>query len=111
NMERLLKKFETAKKLVPAPVISKGKHAADYGVVYIGSTSEPMREAIAALEAQGLHVDTLRVRGFPFSDEVFRFIETHPYSFVVEQNRDAQLKTMLMVEGQIDPARLISVLH
>jgi 2-oxoglutarate ferredoxin oxidoreductase subunit alpha len=58
-----------------------------------------------------LHVDIMRVRGFPFSDEVFRFIKAHPHTFVVEQNRDAQLKTMLMVEGQIDPARLISVLH
>ena len=63
------------------------------------------------IEEQGLYVDTLRVRGFPFSDEVFRFIEAHPHTFVVEQNRDAQLKTLLMVEGQIDPARLVSVLH
>ena len=111
NMERLLKKFDTAKKLVPSPIIVKARHATEYGVAYIGSTSEPMREAVSLIESQGLHVDTLRVRGFPFSDEVFHFIETHPYTFVVEQNRDAQLKTLLMVEGQIDPARLISVLH
>ncbi len=111
NMERLLQKFDTAKKLVPSPVAVKAKHATEYGVVYIGSTSEPMREAVTQIEHQGLYVDTLRVRGFPFSDEVFRFIEAHPYTFIVEQNRDAQLKTLLMVEGQIDPARLISVLH
>jgi 2-oxoglutarate ferredoxin oxidoreductase subunit alpha len=111
NMERLLKKFETAAKLVPQPVEVRAKHSTDYGVIYIGSTSEPMREAVTLLEEQGLHVDIMRVRGFPFSDEVFRFIKAHPHTFVVEQNRDAQLKTMLMVEGQIDPARLISVLH
>jgi 2-oxoglutarate/2-oxoacid ferredoxin oxidoreductase subunit alpha len=111
NMERLLKKFDTAKKLVPAPVAVKAGHVTEYGVVYFGSTSEAMREAVAQIEAQGLYVDILRVRGFPFCDEVFRFIEAHPYTFVVEQNRDAQLKTLLMVEGQIDPARLVSVLH
>ena len=111
NMERLLQKFDTAKKLVPSPITVKARHATEYGVVYIGSTSEPMREAVAQIEIQDLYVDTLRVRGFPFSDEVFRFIEAHPHTFIVEQNRDAQLKTLLMVEGQIDPARLISVLH
>ena len=111
NMERLLKKFQTAAKLVPAPVIGKSKVATDFGVIYFGSTSEPMREAMSLLEADGLHVDTMRVRGFPFCDDVFRFIEAHPHTFVVEQNRDAQFKTMLMVEGQIDPARLISVLN
>ncbi|QDX82363.1 ferredoxin oxidoreductase [Denitratisoma sp. DHT3] len=111
NMERLLKKFDTARTLVPAPVVQKARQRADFGVIYYGSTSEAMREALAQLEAQGLHVDAMRVRGFPFADEVYRFVEDHPVTFVVEQNRDAQLKTLLVTEGQLNPAQLVEVLH
>ncbi|CAB1370713.1 2-oxoacid:acceptor oxidoreductase subunit alpha [Denitratisoma oestradiolicum] len=111
NMERLLKKFDTARSLVPAPVLKKAKQATEFGVIYYGSSSEPMNEALAQLEAEGFQLDALRVRAFPFSDEVYRFIKEHPVTYVVEQNRDAQLKTLLVTEGQFDPARLVSVLH
>jgi 2-oxoglutarate ferredoxin oxidoreductase subunit alpha len=69
-----------------------------------------MHESLEILDAQGIHVDGLRVRGFPFSDEVMAFIEAHETVFVVEQNRDAQLRTLVMVEGGVDPAKLVSVL-
>jgi 2-oxoglutarate ferredoxin oxidoreductase subunit alpha len=111
NMQRLVRKFETAKSLVPAPVLRKAREPARYGVLYFGSTSAAMSEAIVALESQGLHLDTLRVRAFPFSDEVVDFITTHDQVFLIEQNRDAQMRMLLVNECAIDPARIVSVLH
>ena len=111
NMERLLKKFETAKSLVPAPIEAKASKPTRFGVIHYGSTGPAMDEAMAALEAQGLYVDALRVRAFPFPGEVFDFIERHDLVFVIEQNRDAQLRTLLMTEGGVDPARLVKILH
>jgi 2-oxoglutarate ferredoxin oxidoreductase subunit alpha len=111
NMQRLLRKFETAKRLVPAPLRRDASAATRYGVLYFGSTSPAMTEALAALEARGLHLDAMRVRAFPFADEVVDFVLNHDQVFLVEQNRDAQLKTLLVNEGAIDPARIVSVLH
>ena len=111
NMDRLLRKFETAKKLVPAPIRQNAKQPTRFGALYFGSTAPAMKEALGVLEARGIHLDTLRLRGFPFSDEVMRFIADHDKVFVVEQNRDAQLRTLIMSEGSIDPARLVPVLH
>jgi 2-oxoglutarate ferredoxin oxidoreductase subunit alpha len=70
-----------------------------------------MAEALDALEGQGVYLDALRVRAFPFADAVFEFIAEHDQVFVVEQNRDAQLRSMLVNEGGVDPAKLIPVLH
>ena len=111
NMQRLLRKFETAKSLVPAPVLHKAREKARYGVIYFGSTSAAMAEASVVLETRGLHLDTLRIRAFPFSDEVVDFINSYDQVFVIEQNRDAQLRMLLVNECAIDPARFISVLH
>jgi len=111
NVERLLKKFETAKALVPQPIARKAAKPTRHGVLYFGSTSPAMAEAFEALQAQGLHVDGLRVRAFPFPESVDRFIAEHDTVFVVEQNRDAQLRTMLVTEQEIDPARLVPILH
>ncbi len=111
NMQRLLRKFETAKSVVPAPVLKRAREAARHGVIYFGSTSAPMAEAMASLDKAGTHLDTLRIRAFPFSDEVVDFITSHDQVFVVEQNRDAQLRSLLVNECAVDPARLISVLH
>jgi len=111
NMERLLRKFDTAKSLVPAPIHRKASKPTRYGVIYYGSTSPAMDETLAGLEARGLHVDALRVRAFPFPGEVFDFIAHHDLVFVVEQNRDAQLRALLINEGGVDPARLVKVLN
>ena len=111
NMERLLKKFATAKSLVPRPVTIKAKEPARDGVIFYGSSSAAMREALVALEEQGIHLDAMRIRAFPFHDDVRDFIASHERVFVVEQNRDAQLRTLLINEEEIDPARLIRVLH
>jgi 2-oxoglutarate ferredoxin oxidoreductase subunit alpha len=110
NMERLLEKFETAKRLIPAPVARPAKRRTPHGAIYFGSTTPAMHEALEHLEGQGVLVDGLRVRGFPFNDDVLDFIAAHETVFVVEQNRDAQLRTLLMVEGGVDPAKLMPVL-
>jgi len=111
NMQRLLRKFETAKTLVPAPIERKASRATPYGVIYYGSTSAAMREALVGLEEDGIHLDAMRIRAFPFHDDVGRFIAAHETVFVVEQNRDAQLRTLITTECGIDPARLVPILH
>jgi 2-oxoglutarate ferredoxin oxidoreductase subunit alpha len=111
NVTRLLKKFETAKELVPQPVLRKAARETRFGVIHFGSTSPAMNEAFDALQANGVHVDLLRVRAFPFSAAVDRFVAEHETVFVVEQNRDAQLRTMLVTEQEIDPAKLEPILH
>ncbi len=111
NMQRLLKKFETAKALVPKPLLSAAQYPARFGAIYFGSTSAAMAEALDALEAQGIYVNALRVRAFPFQDEIADFAAAHSKVFVVEQNRDAQMKALLVNEAHIPPASLISVLH
>jgi 2-oxoglutarate ferredoxin oxidoreductase subunit alpha len=109
NMERLIKKWETAATLVPAPEInSDGQRA---GIIYYGTSAVPMRESLDFLEAEGICLDTLRVKGFPFGASVYDFISSHEFVFVVDQNRDAQMKILLVTEGGLDPAKLISVLY
>ena len=111
NMERLLRKFDTARTLAPAPIARPAKRKTRDGVLYFGSTTPAMHEALEMLEVQGRHLDAIRVRGFPFAQEIYDFIAAHDRVFVIEQNRDAQLKTLLMTEGGIDAAKLPSVLH
>jgi len=111
NMQRLLRKFETAKSLLPAPVVQRGRAPTRAGVIWFGSTGAAMAESLVELESQGIHLDRMRVRGFPFPDAVGEFIAEHEHVFVVEQNRDAQLKMLLVNECGVDPSKLISVLN
>ena len=111
NMQRLLKKFETAKTLVPKPLLTAAQYPARFGAIYYGSTSPAMAEALDALAAMGIYVNALRVRAFPFQDEIADFAAAHSKVFVIEQNRDAQLKHLLVNEAHINPASLIPVLH
>src|SRR5262249_19113515 len=111
NMERLLKKHDFAKTLLPKPVLTPAKAPARFGVIYYGSTSPSMNESLEELANKGVFVNALRVRSFPFQDEIADFVRSHSKVFVVEQNRDAQLKTLLVNDAHIDPASLISVLH
>jgi 2-oxoglutarate ferredoxin oxidoreductase subunit alpha len=111
NMQRLLKKFETAKNHVPRPVRRNAEKPARYGVIYYGSTSPAMDEAHEMLAASGAAIDLLRVRAFPFHHDVADFVNGHDAVFVIEQNRDAQLRTLLMNELNLDPAKLLPVLQ
>jgi 2-oxoglutarate ferredoxin oxidoreductase subunit alpha len=111
NMQRLLKKFETAKGLVPQPVVAHAASKTRFGAIYFGSTSPAMLEANAALHDQGVALDLLRLRAFPFPDSVGEFIAAHERVFVVEQNRDGQMRSLLINEFGVDPAKLVAVLH
>ena len=111
NMHRLQKKFDTAKALVPQPVIKRTKQATPFAAIYFGSTSPSMTEAIEVLDSEQTHLDTLRLRAFPFPNLVSSFIAEHQFVFVVEQNRDAQMRSLLINEFDIDPAKLIAILH
>lgn len=111
NMERLRHKFETAKAIVPSPVLKPGAQPTRYGVIYYGSTSPAMDEALALLASEGHSVDALRVRAFPFAALVDAFVDEHELVFVVEQNESAQLRTLLVNEGDHAPKKLLRVLH
>jgi 2-oxoglutarate/2-oxoacid ferredoxin oxidoreductase subunit alpha len=111
NVERLLTKFKTAASLVPQPVVRKASQATKLGVIYFGSTTPAMQEAIDVLEADGVYLDGMRLQAFPFPESVRAFIASHERVFVVEQNRDAQMHSLIVNELDIDPARLVRVLH
>src|SRR5436190_2079588 len=111
NMQRLLRKFETARSIVPKPVLARAAQPTSAGVIWFGSTGAAMAESLAELERQDVHLDRLRIRAFPFDDSIPDFVASHEHVFVVEQNRDAQLKMLLVNECGIDPAKLTSVLH
>ncbi len=111
NMERLRQKWETAKTLVPAAVLTPATEPTRFGVIYYGSTSPAMAEALELMADSGTHLDALRVRAFPFTAEVEQFVETHDFVFVVEQNESGQLRGMLISECEFNPKKLVKVLH
>ena len=111
NMQRLQKKFDTARKMVPEPIRTDAPEPSRVGVLYYGSTAPAMSEALDALATNDIHVNTMRVRAFPFSDAIVDFVLDHDQVFVVEQNRDAQLRALLINECALDPARMVPVLH
>ena len=111
NVKRLLQKFDTARQLVPAPEIRKASRKTRLGAIYFGSTAPAMDEALDLLNSGGIPVDSMRLRAFPFPDEVQAFIDLHDEVFVVEQNRDGQMRTLLMNELDIDPFKLVPILH
>jgi 2-oxoglutarate ferredoxin oxidoreductase subunit alpha len=108
-MDRLTRTFRSAAALVPRAAIDG--HAAKSGIVSFGSCDGPVREALAGLRRSGTTIDYLRVRGFPFGDEVEAFLDAHETIFVVEQNRDAQLRSLLVLETAVDKRKLRSILH
>jgi 2-oxoglutarate ferredoxin oxidoreductase subunit alpha len=111
NMERLLRKFITAATLVPQPIFRKAAKPTKLGVIYYGSTTPAMREALDVLDRNDMHVDAMRLCAFPFPESVSKFIADHDKVFVAEQNRDGQMRTMLINELEVNPAKLIRVLH
>src|SRR6185295_9606063 len=108
-MDRLLVKWETAKKLVPRALID-ATAGSEIGLVSIGSCDGAIHEAMDVLKAQGVGVDYMRVRAFPFSEDVERFLSVHKVLFVVEQNRDAQFKSLLTLETRVEKSKLRSLL-
>ncbi|WIO74947.1 2-oxoacid:acceptor oxidoreductase subunit alpha [Porticoccaceae bacterium LTM1] len=110
NMKRLQKKWQTAKKYVPGPEIY-GEQKSDIGILFFGTSADASLEARDMLAAEGLPLDALRVRAFPFNHEIEQFIANHEQVFVIEQNRDGQLRSLLINECEINPGKLTPVLH
>ena len=109
-VDRLRKKWLTAARLVPKAVIETGS-STELAIVTVGSGDAPAREAIARLRDRGVKVDYMRVRGFPFGEEVEQFLNAHELNFVVEQNRDAQMRALLTLETGVAKTRMRSILH
>ena len=108
-LDRLLKKHKAAAKFVPAPIVQKRK-GAKFGVITIGGCDMAVREALDILEERGIPADFMRIRGFPFEDSVEEFLNAHEVNFIVEQNRDAQLRSLLTLETSVSKDQLRSVL-
>lgn len=111
NMDRLLKKWNTAKGLVPAPEFYQEKDKGNHAMIFFGTSTYAALEAMEQLEAAGVPMDAMRIRATPFSDAVRDFIGRHKTVYVVEQNRDAQMRSILINELEIDPFKLIPVLN
>jgi 2-oxoglutarate ferredoxin oxidoreductase subunit alpha len=110
-VDRLLKKWETAKKYVPEPEITLAKAPTNLGVVFFGTTRYAALEALDRFEAQGIYLNALRIKAVPFNQAVADFIHEHEQVFVVEQNRDGQMRTVLINELKADGSKLVSVLN
>nr|HMU03414.1 2-oxoacid:acceptor oxidoreductase subunit alpha [Saprospiraceae bacterium] len=110
-MNRLLKKFETAKDLVPKPEYYQETNQSDIGVIFFGTTKYAAEEALDLLESQGRKTDAIRIKAFPFHQDVADFIDNHDVLYVIEQNRDAQMRALLINELDIHPKKLIKVLN
>ena len=110
NLSRLLKKYQTASDMVPSPIFNQETNSSPTGVIYFGSTEASMQEALDKLHEEGIVLDAMRIRAFPFNLEVWEFIEDHDLLFIVEQNRDGQMRTLVMAEGGIIPDKLVSIL-
>jgi 2-oxoglutarate ferredoxin oxidoreductase subunit alpha len=111
NVDRLQRKFVTALNYLPKPDIVQGKKRAKIALIYYGTTSHPIIEAVDELKNHGITVDTLRIKAFPFHDDIEPFISKHQDAFVIEQNRDSQMKTLLVNELQIAPNQLASIVN
>lgn len=111
NMDRLIKKWNTAKEMVPAPKLYQEKNQYQNGLLFFGTSTYSAEEALDILKENGIFMDALRLLSFPFNKTVEAFINEHEKVFIIEQNRDAQLKSLLMIELQIDPHKLVSVLN
>ncbi|MCO6498603.1 MAG: 2-oxoacid:acceptor oxidoreductase subunit alpha [Chitinophagaceae bacterium] len=111
NMDRLLKKWDTAKKMIPAPEINSHENTCEDGILFFGTSKYAAEEAIHLLEQENIHLDAIRIKAFPFHRDVADFIESHKRIFVVEQNRDAQMRSLMIIELDVDPKKLISVLN
>jgi len=112
NVDRLLRKFETAKTCVPAPKIKPASRPTKTGALFFGTTASPSYEALEILEEEGYAIDTLRLRAFPFTREVEQFLNDHDTVFVIEQNRDGQMRRLLLNESNAATReKLVSVLN
>jgi 2-oxoglutarate/2-oxoacid ferredoxin oxidoreductase subunit alpha len=110
-LDRIRRKFDTAASLVPKPEISTRDKYAKAGIIYFGATTPAVLEGLDLLDDDGLKLNAMRIKAFPFSKEVAAFCNAHERIFVVEQNRDAQMRSLLMTEASIPGSKLIPALN
>ena len=110
-MNRLVKKLETAKSIIPTPDFYQETDQSEIGIIFIGTTRYAAEETIDIMKENGNVIDAVRIKAFPFHQSIADFIESHKYVYVVEQNRDAQLKTLIINELEVNPKKLIKVLN
>ena len=110
-LDRIRRKFDTAATLVPKPEVSIRDKNTRLGIVYFGANSPAVLEALELLERDGIKINALRIKAFPFSPEIAAFCESHDTLFVVEQNRDAQMRSLLMTEIDVPGGKLIRTLN
>lgn len=111
NMDRLLVKWETIKKLMPKPHFYQNENQSQNGVIFFGTTTSAAEEVLDRAKKEGLYLDAMRLKAAPFGTEVKKFIDDHETVFVIEQNRDAQMRSILINELEINPDKLIRILH
>ena len=111
NVDRLLRKWDTAKELVPAPQFYQEENSSEFGVLFFGTSTYAAEEAIELLKQENITLDAMRVKAFPFGKLFVDFVNSHRKIFVVEQNRDAQFKSLMMIELGLNPEKLVSVLN
>jgi 2-oxoglutarate ferredoxin oxidoreductase subunit alpha len=111
NMDRLMKKWHTAKDIVPGPQLYQDKNKSKNGIIFFGTSTYSSEEAIDLLKGNKIELDALRLKSFPFNKAVEDFINSHDKVFVVEQNRDAQMRSLMMIELGADPNKIIPVLN
>jgi len=110
-LDRIRRKFDTAATLVPKPEVNIRDKNAKMGILYFGANSPAVLEALDLLERDGIKINALRIKAFPFSKEIAAFCEDHDTLFVVEQNRDAQMRSLLMTEIDVPGGKLIRALN
>ncbi len=111
NMDRLLVKWETIKKVMPKPHFYQNENQSQYGVIFFGTTTSAAEEVLDRAKQDGLYLDAMRLKAAPFDIEVKKFIDDHETVFVIEQNRDAQMRSILINELEISPEKLVRILH
>jgi 2-oxoglutarate ferredoxin oxidoreductase subunit alpha len=111
NMDRLLKKWNTAKTMVPEPQLFQTESTFDNAILFFGTSKYAAKEAMDILKQHNIFVDAIRIKSFPFNKTVEDFINAHDKIFVIEQNRDAQMRSLLMMELGVDASKLESVLN
>lgn len=111
-LDRLLKKWDTAKEITPRPEFYQAENQSNVGVIFFGTTTYAALEAMDLLrDEEGITLDAMRATAFPFHESVEQFIESHDQVFVIEQNRDAQFRTLLINELEVNPKKLIKILN
>jgi 2-oxoglutarate ferredoxin oxidoreductase subunit alpha len=111
NVDRLLKKWDTAKNTVPVPHIYQQKNISPFGIIFFGTSTYSAEEAMDLMKEDNVSFDAMRIKAFPFHSSVDEFIRSHEKVFVIEQNRDGQMRSLLINELEINPQKLIPVLN